>query len=237
MYSKQHQTMKQQRLTAAAHSLAIVHARLRVFNPVFCSSSSFSLPHHNSIPQLFSSINSTIPSIYQASHTPPTYSSTHPTSRAQLPPATLPAMRLTVAAGILTGFAAVGAATPADQAVQPAHAEGHAEAAPTQLPSVKADWHIGCNSDNYCSYYQGGSPSTGDAGPLFARQPMECIKCTGSDSCTVRQYSSLSHYLHSLTLPGLPRPCRLLLSRWRLLLVKLQVPWLRPLPMHRCGCG
>jgi hypothetical protein len=60
MYSKQHQTMKQQHFTAAAifpceglqapsscfelaHSPSIVHARLRVFNSVFCSSSSISL--------------------------------------------------------------------------------------------------------------------------------------------------------------------------------------------------
>jgi hypothetical protein len=95
-------------------------------------------------------------------------------------------MRLTVAVGILTGFAAVGAAT---QAVQPAHAEGTSEALPTHLPSAIGDWHIACDCHNYCSYYQQNDATTGDAGPLFARQPMDCIKCTTSDSCPVRLYS------------------------------------------------
>ena len=94
-------------------------------------------------------------------------------------------MRFTVAAGILTGFAAVGAATPADQAAQPSHAEGHVEAASVQLPAVKGDWHIDCDSKSHCSYYTGDGASTGADGPLSARAPLNCHECNGGISCAV----------------------------------------------------
>ena len=96
-------------------------------------------------------------------------------------------MRLTTS--VIAGFIAVDAATPAGLAVTPTPTRGSLDAVPAQSTAVDGNWHIGCDANNYCSYYQDSNIAGGaaDLVPLrtIALSESTCKQCTSQDACSV----------------------------------------------------
>lgn len=96
-------------------------------------------------------------------------------------------MRLTTS--VIAGFIAVGAVTPAGLAVTPTPTRGSLDAVPGQSTAVDGNWHIGCDANNYCSYYQDSNIAGGaaDLVPLrtIALSESTCKQCTSQDACSV----------------------------------------------------
>ncbi|KAF1832695.1 hypothetical protein BDW02DRAFT_416776 [Decorospora gaudefroyi] len=88
-------------------------------------------------------------------------------------------MRLTGTTGVLASLIAVCAATPTP-----------AEASVKAFPSTPADgdWHIGCDTNKHCSYYQDSAVASGaDAPVLFRRAALSsttCTECTAETPCS-----------------------------------------------------
>jgi hypothetical protein len=92
----------------------------------------------------------------------------------------------------IAGFIAVGVATPAGlTAIKPTSTRDSVDAVPTQSTPVHTDgnWHIGCDANNYCSYYQDSDIAAGsnDMLPLRTVTMSEttCKQCTSLDPCGV----------------------------------------------------
>ena len=97
-------------------------------------------------------------------------------------------MRLTTS--VIAGFIAFGAATPAGLAVKPSSIEDPVDAVPAQhTPVVDGNWHIGCDKNNYCSYYQGGDLAVGNTNSVSPRtialSEASCKQCSTEDPCDV----------------------------------------------------
>ncbi|KAI4922359.1 hypothetical protein J4E90_000788 [Alternaria incomplexa] len=95
-------------------------------------------------------------------------------------------MRLTTS--VIAGFIAFGAATPAGLAVKPSSIEDPVDAVPAQhTPVVDGNWHIGCDKNNYCSYYQGGDLAVGNTNSVSPRtialSEASCKQCSTEDPC------------------------------------------------------
>ncbi|KAI4634743.1 hypothetical protein J4E83_002063 [Alternaria metachromatica] len=95
-------------------------------------------------------------------------------------------MRLTTS--VIAGFIAFSAATPAGLAVKPSSIEDPVDAVPAQhTPVVDGNWHIGCDKNNYCSYYQGGDVAVGNTNSVSPRtialSEASCKQCSTEDPC------------------------------------------------------
>ncbi|KAI4633286.1 hypothetical protein J4E80_000651 [Alternaria sp. BMP 0032] len=95
-------------------------------------------------------------------------------------------MRLTTS--VIAGFIAFGAATPAGLAVKPSSIEDPVDAVPAQhTPVVDGNWHIGCDKNNYCSYYQGGDMAVGNDNSVSPRtialSETSCKQCSVKEPC------------------------------------------------------
>ncbi|KAI4677613.1 hypothetical protein J4E81_010892 [Alternaria sp. BMP 2799] len=95
-------------------------------------------------------------------------------------------MRLTTS--VIAGFIAFGAATPAGLAVKPSSIEDPVDAVPAQhTPVVDGNWHIGCDKNNYCSYYQGDDVAVGNTNSVSPRtialSEASCKQCSTEDPC------------------------------------------------------
>ncbi|KAI4662192.1 uncharacterized protein J4E79_004479 [Alternaria viburni] len=95
-------------------------------------------------------------------------------------------MRLTTS--IIACFIAFGAATPAGLAVKPSSIEDPVDAVPAQhTPVVDGNWHIGCDKNNYCSYYQGGDMAVGNDNSVSPRtialSETSCKQCSVKEPC------------------------------------------------------
>ncbi|KAH6872874.1 hypothetical protein BKA58DRAFT_456560 [Alternaria rosae] len=89
---------------------------------------------------------------------------------------------------VIAGFIAFGAATPAGFAVKPTSTEDPVDAVPAQhTPVVDGNWHIGCDKNNYCSYYQGDDMAVRNINSVSPRtialSEATCKQCSSQDTC------------------------------------------------------
>ncbi|KAG9191987.1 hypothetical protein G6011_10721 [Alternaria panax] len=96
-------------------------------------------------------------------------------------------MRLTTS--VIAGFIAVGAATPAGLAVMSTSAKGSVGTVTAQPTPVDGNWHIGCDVNNYCSYYQDSDTAAGSSTDSLSPRTITlseatCKQCTSQDPCS-----------------------------------------------------
>ncbi|KAL1800512.1 hypothetical protein ACET3X_000854 [Alternaria dauci] len=104
-------------------------------------------------------------------------------------------MRL--ATSVIAGFIAVGAATPAGLTILPTSTNGFPDTVTTQPTPVDGNWHIGCDANNYCSYYQDShlaAESSADSlsSRTVALSEATCKQCTSQDPCSYCDSSDFS---------------------------------------------
>lgn len=109
-------------------------------------------------------------------------------------PTTLPTMRITLA--VIGSLVAFAEATPAGQAFKQVPSKVNDKVRASRTSGPDGNWHIGCDKNNSCSYYEQIAAATQAAVPITARdgnttfKRTECRKCTlsplYSSSCDVR---------------------------------------------------
>ncbi|CAN9320756.1 unnamed protein product [Alternaria alternata] len=104
-------------------------------------------------------------------------------------------MRLTTS--VIAGFIAVGAATPAGLTILSTSTSGSADAVTARSTPVDGNWHIGCDANNYCSYYQDSDiAAESSADSLSSRtitlSEATCKQCTSQDPCDYCDHSKFS---------------------------------------------
>ncbi|CAN9124731.1 unnamed protein product [Alternaria alternata] len=104
-------------------------------------------------------------------------------------------MRLTTS--VIAGFIAVGAATPAGLTILSTSTSGSADAVTARSTPVDGNWHIGCDANNYCSYYQDSdiaAESSADSlsSRTIALSEATCKQCTSQDPCDYCDHSKFS---------------------------------------------
>lgn len=90
----------------------------------------------------------------------------------------------------LAGFIAVCAATPGTPTTKHDYNNAFDYVLPSESARVDGHWRIGCDEDNYCSYYHSPAVATGVAALRSARadgdNDIECQGCTDDRPCDVR---------------------------------------------------
>lgn len=97
-------------------------------------------------------------------------------------------MRLTTS--VIAGFIAVGAATPASLTILSTPTSGSVDAVTARPTPVDGNWHIGCDANNYCSYYQDSDIAAETSADSLSSRTITlseatCKQCTSQDPCDV----------------------------------------------------
>ena len=96
-------------------------------------------------------------------------------------------MRFT--ASLLAGFVSISVATPGSPVYRPDPDAVSNDSRPSETTPIDGDWHIGCDEDNYCSYYQGKDLTPDSTVKKLARgiavSESTCQQCDSKHPCQV----------------------------------------------------
>ncbi|KAL6711043.1 hypothetical protein ACN47E_006918 [Coniothyrium glycines] len=99
-------------------------------------------------------------------------------------------------ASVLTGLIAATAATPAGPTFKQASPSTLSKAASTKA-TADNNWHIGCDKNSHCSYYQGAASATATSSALRPRHGAACGDCAlNPEKCTGCEFycENCDHY-------------------------------------------
>lgn len=96
-------------------------------------------------------------------------------------------MRFT--ASLLAGFVSISVATPGSPVYRPDPDAVSNDSRPSETTPIDGDWHIGCDENNYCSYYQGKDLTPDSTVKKLARgiavSESTCQQCDSKHPCQV----------------------------------------------------